>query len=143
MIERYTSKYKSHLENMANAMHQESVRFCEMSFDTDKIIAIASTQYCGLYILDGEPVGYMLGAKHPNFFGHDIVATELMLYIKPENRGGLGAFRLVQDFEKWCIDNNCREINVGSSVQVATETTKKLYTSLGFIERCFVAHNEL
>jgi GNAT superfamily N-acetyltransferase len=143
MVIQYSEKYTQDLKDMANAMHQESVKFCDMSFDANKIVDIATHHYCGLYLIDDNPVGFMLGAKHPTFFGHDIVASELALYLKPENRGGLGAVRLVQGFIKWCKEQGCVEINVGSSVQVATETTKKLYTKLGFIERGFVAYKEL
>lgn len=143
MVVQYSDKYKQDVIDMVHAMHKESVKFCDMSLDTDKIIKIAESHYCGLYLKDGKPVGYMFGVKHPTFFGHDIVATELMLYLKPEHRGGFGAVRLIQDFEKWCKNQGCVEINVGSSVQVATETTKKLYTKLGFTERGFVAYKEL
>ena len=143
MVVRYSKEYKNIFEDMANAMHQESVKFCDMSFDTNKLVEIANTHYCGLYVKDSQPVGFMLGVKHNTFFGHDVVATELMLYVKPEHRGGFAAIRLAQDFEKWCRENKCVEINVGSSVQVATDTTKKLYTSLGYTERGFVAYKEL
>lgn len=143
MVVQYSDKYKQDVIDMVQSMHKESVKFCDMSLNMDKILHLATNQYCGLYLNNGRPVGYMFGVKHPTFFGDDLVATELMLYLKPENRGGLGAIRLIQDFVKWCKDQGCVEINVGSSVQVATETTKKLYAKLGFIERGFVAYKEL
>jgi len=143
MVVRYSSEYKSDLERLTTAMHQESVKFCDMSLDTDKLVNIAEKQYCGLYLKNNTPVGCMLGVKHQTFFGHDVVATELLLFIEPEHRGGFAAIRLAQDFEKWCKENKCVEINVGSSVQVATDTTKKLYSALGYTERGFVAYKEL
>jgi len=143
MVVRYSKQYEDDLKKIATAMHQEAVRFCNQSLNLNKLIRIANDHYCGLYLKEGKPVGAMLGYAGNSFFGDDILGSEIGLFVFPEHRGSLAAVRLVQDFEKWCKEQGCAEINVGSSVQVATDTVEKLYNKLGFVTRGFVAYKEL
>lgn len=85
----------------------------------------------------------MIGVVQPMWFSDDLAGYELVLYVDPSHRGGLGAVRMIKDFEQYCLDRGCKDINVGSSVDVSTELTHGLYKSLGYKTCGFVAHKEL
>ena len=143
MVIQYTAEHQQNYIDLCKQMHQESVKFSQMSLNADKLIDIAENHYCGLYFKDNKPVGFLIGYACPAFFSDDMCGYELALFISPEYRGGMGAVRLIKHFENWCKDKGCVEVNAGSSVQVATDTVKKLYNKLGYTERGFVAYKDL
>lgn len=85
----------------------------------------------------------MLGVVQQMWFSDALVGTELLVYVKPEHRGGITAMRLIKDFESYCKSRGCKEINVGSSAEISTDLVKRLYQKLGYSECGFLAHKEI
>jgi len=81
---------------------------------------------------DGEYIGMMSAFSMEYFFGHDLLAADLITYIKPEHRGGLLAARLTKMYEKWARDVGCTHVSIATSTGVGTEMMRKFYVRLGF-----------
>ena len=48
-------------------------------------------------------------------FGHDLTASDLMLYVVPEKRGSTIAHGIIKKYEEWAISQNVTEISLGIS----------------------------
>lgn len=128
---------------MCKALHAESPRYRDRSFDEQKIMAgsrrmlegtLTTEALGGAFIAEknGEIIG-MLGAfitETP--FGHDRIATDYTLYVKPQHRGGMAAVRLIKAFEQWAIENGASDIIPGTSTMLNAERTRDLYLALGY-----------
>lgn len=82
---------------------------------------------------DDEPVGTLVGGfyDHPLF---DVkIASDLVVYIAPEHRGGIISKRLVSMFEEWCKSNNADYITLGQTTNIGNiERVSKFYEKLGY-----------
>jgi GNAT superfamily N-acetyltransferase len=79
---------------------------------------------------NGELVAVMLGKVVPTWFGNDLVANELALFIHPEHRGGLLAAKLIKMFVMWAKLAGAKQIRPG--VISGNKTAVALYERLGF-----------
>lgn len=66
------------------------------------------------------------------YFGRDLIASDLLLFVDPTKRGGMAAALLVRAFEEWAFAKGAKEVCPGSSTMVAPERTAKLYERLGY-----------
>ena len=82
---------------------------------------------------NGEVVGAMLCQVKPTWFGNDLIATELGLFIHPDHRGGALAARFIKTFVKWARLAGAKQIRPG--VITGCDVAVKLYERLGF-RRC-------
>ena len=74
-----------------------------------------------------------LGAITEQFFGRDLYAFDVALYIEPPYRGsGFAAARMIREFEKWAAGNGVAEIHLGVSTGVNTARTAEFYKRLGY-----------
>lgn len=83
---------------------------------------------------DNEIYGMLVAIKHPHMFCYGTCVTELILYVTPEKRGGLAAYRLVKKLRQWADDEGAVEVSAGISTGVNVERTSALYQRLGFSE---------
>lgn len=65
---------------------------------------IASNQKEGLVLVshdNGTPVGALVGIAHSPLFTSDLIASEVLWYLKPEFRKGRRGIDMMQAFEYW------------------------------------------
>ena len=82
-----------------------------------------------------ECVGFGAFVVNPSFFGHDLTASDLMLYVVPEKRGSTIAHRIIKKYEEWAISQNVTEISLGISTGISVERTSKFYEALGYRQK--------
>ena len=125
------------LVEMGAAMRAESPRYRSQSFDPAKVTQIAHqlipTKGVGVAERDGKIIGMMAGVVVPTWFGHDLMATDLVLYVKPEHRKTTrAALLLIRAFEAWAEERGAVDIMPGVSTMVEVEGTVGLYEKLGY-----------
>lgn len=121
-------------------MHAESA-YAGFDYDTSKLVEmglhyIENPERCFLAVCE-DNAGFLLG-MHAGYiceyyFGRDLIASDLLLFVDPCKRGSLAAAKLVKAFEEWAFAKGAREVCPGSSTMVAPERTAKLYERLGYI----------
>jgi GNAT superfamily N-acetyltransferase len=122
-------------------MHAESV-FASEPYLSDKLMA-----YCRFWLTDPtsgmaflaedneEVVGMMAGWCLEAFFNHERTARDMILYVRPDKRGGMTAIRLVKAFEDWAKEAGAHHINIGVSAGIDNQRAAKFYQSLGYAPR--------
>lgn len=123
---------------MGIAMHKES-SFAAMAYDVERVKeTIGGLMDKNQFVVvaegtTGEIVGCMAGMVQQSWFGDDMVANDLALYLKPGVRGGRLAFRLVMAFVTWARMAGAKQIRPG--VISGSQPAERLYAGMGF-KRC-------
>lgn len=119
-------------------LHAES-RFARLPYSVDKCRALAASMvaepdgHCALIAeRGGEPIGVMLGFIDEHFFTDARVASDVMLYIVPQCRGGLAGPRLLDHFTAWALSKQVEMVEIGISTGVNVEASTRLYQRLGY-----------
>jgi GNAT superfamily N-acetyltransferase len=86
--------------------------------------------------VNGKVVGMFFGMIQEHYFGPTLKSFDLLLYVRPENRGGSHAFKLVKTFIDWSICCGVREdqISVGVTTGDSGDSAVELYKRMGFVE---------
>lgn len=130
--------------SLAAAMHQESW-FRHFDFDVNKALSIwdrkvaQPNRWC-LFVAEDQDklVGVFAGCAFEHFFGTDLVASDLILYVDPEHRGSSAAPRLIKAYEQWARGVGVKEIQLGVSTGVQPERTLRLFEKLGFGDTAYM-----
>ena len=124
------------LIELGRVMHQESPRFRGMDYDEEKLMQLGANlvNQGGIFLAekDGKPLGMILGMVTEHFFGHDLMACDLAVYVHPDHRGGTLAVRLIKKFEAWAFSMGAKVITMGVSTEVEADRTGQLYKRLGY-----------
>ncbi len=146
MIVRYTPSYLDAAIELGRAMHLES-RFSPYPFSEARISQILERpNVFGAFSVNDECItGFFLGVVQPMWFSETRYGFDLALYMKPEFRRHrtLDAVRLIKEFEKFCKEQGCSEINLGSTAEISTDSARRLYARLGYSECGFVSRKEI
>lgn len=100
----------------------------------DTLLNLAASEH-GAVILaeaDGEVVGFVLALVSKSFFGPDLVASELAVYVTPEYRGTRAGVKLVRAYVAWAKSRGAKRINSGNSAGMDDQKYLKLLTFAGF-----------
>ena len=127
---------------MGQAMHDEAPEYAARDFDPEKVRRLMLS-LCGTLLVPltgcvliaedgGKIIGMMGGFAVEHFFGHDKIASDYVLYVKPEHRRGTAAVRLIRTFEKWAVEQGAAAIHPGVTTGVANERVRDLYARLGY-----------
>jgi len=128
----------SALVEMGRSMHAESPRFRHLDFSAEKAarfaLALISSPEGRAVIAekDGHIVGMFLGFVTEHYFGGDRMASDLALYVVPEERGGTAGVRLIKDFEGWARETGAVECVIGVNTGLTVERTKGLLEKMGY-----------
>lgn len=145
MIVRYSPHYRSAALELGRAMHEES-RFRSYPFADERILHLLERpNVFGAFSMQRENItGFFLGVVQAMWFSDIRFGFDLALYIKPEfRRRTLDPVRLIGEFEKFCREQGCSEVNLGSTAEISTDSARRLYARLGYKECGFVARKEL
>lgn len=144
-----TTADRPELDRMAIAMAKESPRFSAFPVSLPKIHALVDNMQANPNALvlvadDGDGLaGMLLGFVVPHFFSDALTASELVVYVDPEHRGGRTGLRLIQRFESWAAGRGAAEIVLGVSTEVDAERTAALYERLGYERSGFTTRKTL
>lgn len=126
---------------LAAMMVSESPRYSRHAFSIDKARNLFAVlmQRGGLFcaVKDGAIIGFFAGIVAEHFLSPDLVASDIGIFITPDERGGSAFVRLVKAFEEWAVSQGAREISLGVSTQVHTEQTVRMYERLGYTMASF------
>lgn len=120
-------------------MHEESV-YSRFDYDPDKLLANGRDwlKFPDLYFLavaednTGQVIGMYAGFISEYYFGRDLCAYDLLLFVDPSRRGGMAAVMLIKAFEEWAWSLGAKEVCPGTTTMVAPERTSRLFHHLGY-----------
>lgn len=122
-------------------MHKET-RYARVPYVPAKLLAYGQQflddPSTGVYILaenEGRILGMMCGFSLRSFFNDEIVARDMIIYVRPECRVGTTAMRLVREFERWAKENKATEITIGITADIDDAKAIKFYETLGYARR--------
>jgi GNAT superfamily N-acetyltransferase len=145
MIEVYRHTLFSVVEALARAMRDEG-SFKSNSWNPTKLEAMLESPdvFCALIKDDQHQYyGGIIGMVSEQFFGNDIIACDLGLFILPSKRGTSAAPRLIQAFEHWAKERGATEIHLGQTTGVEVDRTRRLYEAMGYEVVGFNAKKEI
>lgn len=140
-VERATLADAADVILLGEAMHHDSV-YSFLPFDRSKCTKLfeaainnPKTMFIGV-MRNGsrEMVGFFLGYMTPYFFCNEMMAHDLLMYVKPPYRGTAVAIHLVDAFAQWGFARGAREIAVGVSAMADNTKTYSFLEKLGFSE---------
>ncbi len=122
---------------LARMMHKESV-YCDFDFDRGKVAAIGAQvlnnpDYFGR-VCESETsvIGLMICYVTPYYFGNDLLAQDMILYIDKSRRGSVGAMRMIVEYVEWAKEKGCKEAVLAQTAGIAPDVVAKLYNRVGF-----------
>ena len=86
--------------------------------------------------VEGKVVGMFFGIIQEHYFGPTLKSGDLLLYVRPENRGGSHAYRLVNAYIEWALEMGVQrdQVLVGVTTAINDKLVDKLYTKIGFVQ---------
>ena len=117
----------------------EDTTFASMDFDMEIITeTITDLMNKNQFVvvaedINGTVIGGMAGSVTQSWFGKDLIANDLSLFVRQDHRGGFIAYRLIQHFVRWARLAGAKQIRPG--VITGNENAEALYERLGF-KRC-------
>ena len=94
------------------------------------------THVCFVLEHDGEVVGLLAGYACEEWFGRSIMSSDYLFYVRPNSRGGSGAFRLMHAFIEWSKLVGSKTIIVGARTGILVDQTSRFYNKMGFDYTC-------
>lgn len=126
------------LIELGRTMHDEAVALKHAPYDAQKVEhALRQTLERGLLLVhighDGID-GAFAGIVVERWFSRSEFFTDLALFVDPDRRGGLAAYRLLRACIAWCKERGLdpRDVQLGVSTGVHPEQTGRLYEKLKF-----------
>jgi len=123
---------------LAKLMHMES-RFSKFNYDEEKVKALITNliknDYGILLVAEGDKLlGGIMGVVAEHYFGYDKSASDLALFVPPENRNSRIAMRLIKEYIKQAKEKGAVDILISNTTGYKPETVGKLYKAMGFIQ---------
>jgi len=79
-----------------------------------------------------EIIGMMICFTSEFYFGHDLIAQDMLLYIDKSRRGGVAALRMIEQYVEWATEQGCKEVQLGITTGINDKAVAKLYDRAGF-----------
>lgn len=123
---------------LGRVMHQES-SFAPMNYDMDRVKGTISDLINKSQFVvvaedkNGKVIGGMVGMVTQSWFGRDMVANDLALFVASDARGGMAAIKMMKAFVHWAKLAGAKQIRPG--VTTGHARAEKLFERLGFA-RC-------
>jgi GNAT superfamily N-acetyltransferase len=95
------------------------------------VVAVNKKVFCDR-VLDEEIIGMMGGMLQQDFFFDEIMASDYVLYVKPEYRGQEAGFLMAREFITWAKAHQVKQIHVGINSGINHEHTVNFYERMGF-----------
>ena len=132
LVRKLEEKDIAPLVKIGSIMHKEG-SFKKINYSKEKVFAtikhsLTSDKMAFFVAKDDDGYAGMMGGfilEYPISF--DKYATDFLLFIKKEKRGGDTAIKLLNLFEDWAKGKNVKEIRLGSSNGVDIEKVRGFY----------------
>lgn len=133
---------------LGEALHRESPVFRGRNFCGQKVRKVLVEMIAGSGVVfiseqEGRVNGAMLGFVQADWFGHDLTACELCLFVLPGSRGAGIAHALVCAFEQWAELMGACLVSVGVSTGINTEVAAGVYESMGYVGGSMLLNKEI
>lgn len=126
------------MAHVGNEMHQES-QFNKYEYDESKVqdilhYLIDAPRSILLVAVDDadEPFGAFAGDMIQHFFGPCWQAFDIFTFVRPDKRGGIAAFKLLQEYVRQAKEKGADEIYIANSTGVMPEKVRGLFEAIGF-----------
>jgi len=126
---------------MARDMHSESPRYRVLGFEPEKINALAlhlmlNKGAGGVLVAEkeGRLVGMFAFHVGQHFFSNDTFASDVVMYVRPEHRGGFVFPRMVRAFEAWADEYLVAEKLLGVSAEIDSQQTIAVLERMGYAQ---------
>ena len=122
---------------LGKAMHLES-KYSNYNFDEVKLgntISELIEVDRGIALvgeMQGKIVGGLLGYLAEHYFGNDLAAYGLALFIDAEHRNGMVGPRLIRQYVEHARDKGASEIVFANTTRYEKERVARLFLRLGF-----------
>lgn len=83
-------------------------------------------------VKNGEMTGVMFGQLTTPWVSNDLIAVDVILYVKPSYRGRAVSLNLIKNYEAWAKANGAKAIQLSVSSGVDQEKTLTIYSKLGY-----------
>lgn len=116
----------------------ESPNFRTKTFDKakcDKLLRVMlSSDLHGMFVAEegGSLVGVALMYVTEQLFGPDKYASDILIYVTPEHRGGPTAFKFIKKIEQWASETGVPEITFGIGTGIHLDKTVRMYEKMGY-----------
>ena len=119
-------------------MHEESA-FKRLDYDKKKCFDLTvryisnPEKYFSYCAYEGdELIGMIMGYLSSYYFGNDLLANDILWYVKKERRGSMTGPRLLKAFRSWAKERGASEVCMGVSTAVDVDRTHELLSRMGF-----------
>lgn len=102
---------------------EHTLNMVKMSYDHGLLVVVDDNGVCGFLAAIKSP---LLGSSRA------WMATELAWYVKPENRGKLVGVELVKLFERLCVSQEVKYVNMAFMETSMPERVRRLYEIMGY-----------
>lgn len=126
------------LYGLAAQMHSESV-YSKYNFDEAKVLNfityyITHDHCIAIKALDdaGEIIGGFFGTVIPHYFGNDLQAFDVALFIHPDYRGTRTALHLIKAYREEAIARGASQVMLANSTGVDSDRVGQLFARSGF-----------
>jgi len=120
------------------AMHAESA-FRDLDYSRDKCFQLGvrcishPDRYFGYCAYEGDELtGMLIGQLVPYYFGNDLLANDILWYVREDKRGSMMGIRLLNAFRDWAKERGASEVCIGVSTALDLDRTHKLLSRMGF-----------
>ena len=139
LIRDFVSGDMPQIIKLGRQMHAES-SYNGLDFDDDTVMELAEqwlsnsdVYFCRVAENNEKEIfGMYVGLISSYYFGKDLVANDLLLFVVPDKRGSIAAVKLIKEFEQWAKDKGAAEVRPALSTGVKVKETKQLYEALGY-----------
>tara|TARA_R110002110_G_scaffold142015_6_gene330114 strand:- start:320 stop:787 length:468 start_codon:yes stop_codon:yes gene_type:complete len=120
------------------SMWGESEQFKRHPLNTHKLEQLAALIHTNdsmaCFIAHNEEgyQGIWAGSVHPLWYSDDLVASDIVFYVKKKSRGSSAAVKLLLAAEKWAKNHNAKIFNIGLSSGIDTEKTICFFRKLNY-----------
>ena len=124
--------------DMGQNVVRESPRYRTVDYNPQKVRELANIlmdKEDGILLVaekNGNQMGFFAGMIAPHFFGNNLVASDIAVYVLPFFRNGYTASKLINRFEEWAIEQGAAAIFLTVSTEIHHENTLKFYERLGY-----------
>ena len=123
------------LIRMGIVMCQESPTFSRYKPDYKRQYAMFLdfiTDDDGLVLIAEDATAMFVGHVDQMLWFEDVVASEELLFVMPEQRKTARGVRMVEMFEAWAREKGANEVHVGIMVKHHVAETTRFYERLGY-----------
>jgi len=140
-VPRYKKMEEWDIDSMVElgaAMHAESA-YRDLDYDRDKCFQLCARyvlhpdRYFGYCAYEGDELtGMLMGYVSLYYFGNDLLANDIVWYVRKDRRGSMTGIRLLNAFRDWAKERGASEICIGVSSALNLDRTHKLMSRMGF-----------